>query len=92
VRELRNVIERAVSLGVAPMPPTDSAKMAPEAVRLPPFQEAKERIVQSFERDYLKALVDSCGGNLRKSARKAGIDRAYLYRLLRKHGLERSTP
>jgi DNA-binding NtrC family response regulator len=88
VRELKNVIEKAVSLGVAPAPPAVAGGREADGRHLPPFQEARERMVQAFERDYLRALVKGCDGNLRKAARDAGIDRAYLYRLLHKHGLK----
>ncbi|MFN7132458.1 MAG: sigma 54-interacting transcriptional regulator [Myxococcales bacterium] len=95
VRELRNVVERAVSLSGA------DGEVPPELLELPeaggggsalsveglPFKEAKERLVASFERDYVAALLERCDGNVSKAAREAGIDRVYLHRLLKKHGL-----
>jgi DNA-binding NtrC family response regulator len=52
-----------------------------------PLKEAKERIIEVFERDYLKELLDRCGGNISQAAREAGIARLYVRKLLRKHGL-----
>jgi DNA-binding NtrC family response regulator len=52
-----------------------------------PFKEAKERLVEAFERDYLVSLMDRCGGNVSAAARSAGLDRVYLHRLLSKHKL-----
>ncbi|RKH26592.1 sigma 54-interacting transcriptional regulator [Corallococcus sicarius] len=99
VRELRNVVDRVVSLGESALPdlpetpsrPTPAADADPEdtlslALDLP-FKEAKERLIEGFERDYLKTLLERCGGNVSKASREAGIDRVYLRKLLRKHGL-----
>jgi DNA-binding NtrC family response regulator len=96
VRELRNVVERVVNLGeealpeVAPAPvdtgPRPSATPVPLEVELP-FKEAKERLIEGFERDYLKSLLERCGGNISRAAREAGIARLYVRKLLKKHGL-----
>lgn len=56
-----------------------------------PFKEEKARLVDAFERRYLAALLERNGGNVSRSAREAGIERAYLQRLVRKFGL-RSDP
>lgn len=91
VRELRNVVERVVTLGtefalpgIAPTPPPPPG--APDATARP-FKEAKEALVDAFERDYLAALIARCEGNVSQAAREAEIDRVHLRRLLRKHGL-----
>ena len=52
-----------------------------------PFKEAKERLIEGFERDYLKSLLERCEGNVSRASREAGIDRVYLRKLLKKHGL-----
>ena len=43
---------------------------------------------EGFERDYLRGLLERCEGNISRASREAGIDRVYLRKLLRKHGLE----
>jgi DNA-binding NtrC family response regulator len=53
-----------------------------------PFKEAKEQLIEGFERDYLKSLLERCEGNFSRAAREAGIDRVYLKKLVRKHGLD----
>jgi two-component system, NtrC family, nitrogen regulation response regulator GlnG len=95
VRELRNVVERVVNLGeealpeiAAPAPvdaPRPAGGIAPELEL--PFKEAKERLIEGFERDYLKGLLERCEGNVSRASREAGIDRVYLRKLLKKHGL-----
>ncbi|KFA86783.1 ATPase AAA [Archangium violaceum Cb vi76] len=97
VRELRNVVEQVVNLGeeaLPEMPPLPGGEGGPGAPRTAtaemelPFKEAKERLIEGFERDYLKGLIERCEGNISRASREAGIDRVYLRKLLRKHGLE----
>jgi DNA-binding NtrC family response regulator len=95
VRELRNYVERSVvlqttRLSMLPPPPMSSASAV--APRPPtevdvniPYKVAKEQLVDAFERAYVKAVLDACGGNLTKAAKHAGIDRMYLHRLVQKH-------
>jgi DNA-binding NtrC family response regulator len=44
-------------------------------------------VIGEFERAYLKTLLDWAGGNVSKAARKAKMDRMYLYRLLQRYEL-----
>ncbi|ATB34640.1 response regulator HsfA [Cystobacter fuscus] len=95
VRELRNVVEQVVNLGeeaLPELPPlgagAEQAMGASTAELDLPFKEAKERLIEGFERDYLKGLLERCEGNISRASREAGIDRVYLRKLLRKHGLE----
>ena len=53
-----------------------------------PFKDAKSDLIEEFERGYLHDLLDRHRGNISKSAREAGIERAYLQRLIRKYGLK----
>jgi DNA-binding NtrC family response regulator len=53
-----------------------------------PFKEAKAHLVESFERDYLTALLARHRGNISRAAAEAGIDRNYIHRLVKKYGLE----
>jgi DNA-binding NtrC family response regulator len=100
VRELRNVVERVVNMGeeglpdISPSAPVDKPRQAAAAVAAAatpeldlPFKEAKERLIEGFERDYLKGLLERCEGNVSRASREAGIDRVYLRKLLKKHGL-----
>ncbi|EPX64145.1 response regulator HsfA [Cystobacter fuscus DSM 2262] len=95
VRELRNVVEQVVNLGeeaLPELPPlgagAEQAVGGSTAELDLPFKEAKERLIEGFERDYLKGLLERCEGNISRASREAGIDRVYLRKLLRKHGLE----
>jgi DNA-binding NtrC family response regulator len=97
VRELRNVVDQVVNLGEEALPSLDGApahagsadRARPSEPDLTlPFKEAKERLIEGFERDYLKGLIERCEGNISRASREAGIDRVYLRKLLRKHGLD----
>jgi len=55
-----------------------------------PFRLAKDAAITSFERRYLKALLEAANGNISQAARIAGLERMYLHRLLQRHGLRRA--
>jgi DNA-binding NtrC family response regulator len=103
VRELKNVIERVVAIapradqidmsllgldasaeGVTMASAAFASDRTGEFLQ---FKEAKDQLVASWERDYLQKLMEQCGGNVSQAARRAGIDRVYLHRLMKKHGL-----
>jgi DNA-binding NtrC family response regulator len=101
VRELKNVIERGLSL-MAPdsnvlepsllglEPPVREAGGSPVAwATIGPegFREAKERLISAWERDYVSQLLKKTNGNVSQAAREGGIDRVYLHRLMKKHGI-----
>jgi DNA-binding NtrC family response regulator len=97
VRELRNVITRAVALAG----PDDDFQSLPFVLRPTmaapddsvafkadrPFHDAKDALVARFEREYLGDLVQKAGGNLSQAARIAGLERKFLYKLLERAGL-----
>lgn len=94
VRELRNYVERTVVLESA-VPAarrvvTPSSPPAASAATInldESFKDAKARLVEDFERRYLTALLQWAQGNISMAARKAGVDRMYLHRLVQRHGL-----
>ncbi len=99
VRQLRNVIERACAVSHGDV--LDLAEFIASATASSPglgaialdapFKEAKARVVEEFERVYLKALLDRHEGNLSAASRSADLDRKHLRELLRKHGLREET-
>jgi two-component system, NtrC family, response regulator GlrR len=92
VRELRNLIERSLAGADVELAPENIAPVNnPVAVDTDlPFKEAKDRLVDSFTKEYLVALLDKCGGNVSQAAREAGIARNYVHRLVTKLGLKTS--
>jgi transcriptional regulator of acetoin/glycerol metabolism len=59
----------------------------PTAVGNEGFREAKERLIASWERDYVVQLLRRAGGNVSKAAREGGLDRVYLHRLIKKYSI-----
>jgi DNA-binding NtrC family response regulator len=99
VRELRNAVERSRTLqgdGLIGGPEIASPAAAPAGALLPdfslPFKDAKERLLDAFEHEYLKRLLQRTEGGIAGAAREAGIDRKHLYSLLEKHGLSKKGP
>lgn len=97
VRELEHVIERAVILArgetllPADLPSSfgqdESGGNPVQDLYLDrPFKEAKERLIDDFERRYLKEILKRFDGNISRAASHSGIDRRSLHRLLAKHG------
>jgi transcriptional regulator with PAS, ATPase and Fis domain len=97
VRELRNVVARLLlfpeeGLNILASPGPLAKELEDDvAVRLErldlPLRAARELVVASFERRYLKAKVAAAGGNMTLAASSMGISRQYLYRLVEEHGL-----
>jgi two-component system nitrogen regulation response regulator GlnG len=53
-----------------------------------PFQDAKQKAVDAFERAYLLRLFEDAGYNLSEAARRSGVDRRYLRELFKKHTID----
>jgi DNA-binding NtrC family response regulator len=87
VRELRNVVHRALVLG--PDALDDPAEGESEGARLEePFKVAKARAVEEFEQKYLTVLLSRHQGNVAKAARAAEVDPAWIFRLVKRHSID----
>ena len=53
-----------------------------------PFKDAKSLLVETFEVEYCKRLLERHGGNVSAASREAGIHRKYLEELVKKHALK----
>jgi two-component system response regulator AtoC len=94
VRELQNVMERAVVLAEAEM--VAPAEL-PANLRLPQkvpaamvadhlsLKKAKRQWVEAFEREYLSALLKKHQGNISQAAKTAGVDRKTIHRLIKRY-------
>lgn len=101
VRELMNILERAVSfsemgaINASHLQFIFSEASHEEEATIKtglvdsslPFKEAKQKIVESFEKDYLEDLLHRNKNNVSKAAREAKIDRKHLRNLLIKYGI-----
>jgi transcriptional regulator with GAF, ATPase, and Fis domain len=102
VRELRNFVERACALGTAEAlaiagrseRPGPVAGATPSIRGLVPdipldqgLRDFREQWMERGERDYLRTLLERTSRDIPAAAQAAGVDRTYIYRLIRKHGL-----
>jgi two-component system nitrogen regulation response regulator GlnG len=93
VRELKNVLRRGVALngeggtlepehlGLA------GAAASPERATVDTYHEAKAQLIETWEKSYVRRVLDETSGNVSQAARKCGLGRAYLHRLIRKYQL-----
>jgi transcriptional regulator with GAF, ATPase, and Fis domain len=99
IRELRNIVERGLSLDSGGLPlevagsvgeltgdAADYGGMNKDVLNKP-FKEAKGLLVESFEREYLTHLLARHNGNISRAALEAGIDRNYIHRLVKKYNI-----
>ena len=61
----------------------------PSVGRDMPFKDAKDQLIEAFEREYLLDLLDRHGGNVSRAARAAHMDRKSITRLMKKHDIKR---
>ena len=85
VRELRSAVERAALGMMDPVAPSKQQLPAIDAET--PFRVQKERLIESFERAYVKGLLELAKGNVSEAARQSGINRVQLHALIRRLGL-----
>jgi two-component system, NtrC family, response regulator HydG len=52
-----------------------------------PYSEARAEVLREFDQTYLRELMKATEGNLSAAARRSGIDRSNLRRLLRQYGI-----
>ena len=92
VRELENTIERGVVLARSDRLELDDLLIDPEADAPAPEDERPSESLQAFlegaAADRIKSGLRHCGGVKIEAARKLGIDRTTLYRLMRKYAIE----
>jgi DNA-binding NtrC family response regulator len=96
VRELRNVIERAVSLATHAVIreedlPAEIAQAQTHRIDVDvtePYESAKARALEQFQREYFSALMAEEAGNISRVAVRAQVDRKTVYRILKVEGGE----
>ncbi len=103
VRELKNFIERSVSLGFVPTQASRAPDIEPDSVELAhrpsfdeliplhlPLKEARQAWTERFEDVYLRAMLQKTGGNVTRAAELAGVSRRFLQRLAARLGVRSS--
>jgi DNA-binding NtrC family response regulator len=103
VRELRNAVEQVLAFGDDDVDPPSSGDPASDwrrrgqarttrrsDVTALPFKRAKSQVVERFEREYLAAMLEQCGGNITAAAATAEVDRVHFLRLMDRYGMRRA--
>jgi DNA-binding NtrC family response regulator len=97
VRELRNVLERGALMQatgnsswldlVVPADRRPERKTLLEVVAGLAYHEAKDRIVNDFEKHYFAEVMKNAGFDMKIAEERTGLSMQSLYRLLKKNGL-----
>jgi DNA-binding NtrC family response regulator len=102
VRELRNVLERlaafpdlgagalAGALGKPAGTPSEDPRPRPEVTQqllALPYHDAKDRVLESFEKTYLLEHLKAANGVVTRAAQRAGLPRQSFHRMLRRLGV-----
>ena len=103
VRELRNVLERAAylaratgqkeiaSVGLPGAGPSSRESTTPTFEAGKSYRDTRAEWEAGFEKAYVSWLLDKHGGNISAAARAADMDRKYLHKLARRHGVHPSS-
>ncbi|RMH80525.1 MAG: sigma-54-dependent Fis family transcriptional regulator [Calditrichaeota bacterium] len=97
VRELENLIERAVALERGEVlttenfPPEMFTPGREPLLNIPivdqNFNRAKQAVIKAFEKKFLIQRLTETGGNVSRAARISGLERQSFQRLMKKYGL-----
>jgi DNA-binding NtrC family response regulator len=105
IRELENTIERGVIMASGDrLKPQDLSmtgetgwNCSPETAAEKdeifslPFKEAKDRLIEEFQNQYIAKALAKHGGNVSQAARESGLKRQYLHRLMRETNVNSKT-
>src|SRR5262249_51947622 len=86
VRELRNTLERAASLAAPPQVDVAATAAANNMIELDfevPLNLGRKQLTMLYERRYLQHMLERCNGNIAEVARRSGLERMSVYRILR---------
>jgi len=101
IRELQNVIERTYYLANPPLIKTSDLPSNLQKRENSQFhkgwtnlsyKEAKELVLEEFEKEYLSFQLKKYQWNISKTAQACGIDRRTIHRLIKRFNLKREEP
>jgi two-component system nitrogen regulation response regulator NtrX len=95
VRELRNVVERALILSDAePLGAAEVRAALPvspggaRSITTPPLEGALREVVDAYEREVIRERLRHLGGHVTNAARSLGLERSHLYKKCKQLGLD----
>jgi two-component system response regulator HydG len=83
VRELENIVERAIILERGPQITPESLPQSMKLFQIETLDPAKIRTIEEMNRDYVLKVLEHYGGNRSKAAEVLGISRTSLWRILK---------
>lgn len=83
VRELENIIERAIILENGPYITVGSLPQSLKMFQIETVEPGKIKPLDEVNQEYARSVVDMLGGNKTKAAKRLGISRTSLWRLLK---------
>lgn len=83
VRELENIIERAVILEKGPYITPESLPRSLKLFQIETLEPDRVKPLEEMDREYAQYVVDMLGGNKTEAARLLGISRTSLWRMLK---------
>jgi len=97
VRELKNIIERMVILSSGGMLTLDNKKayVSENICNVQTINSVKTNLSykeakQEFEKQYIKGVIEACGGNITHAAEKMGMSRRQLFNKITEYGIKNS--
>lgn len=97
VRELENVISRAALLAPGDIihpedvewePTLDERCLVPNDFMGLPYKEAKAKVVERFNREYISKLLMRHNSNVTRAAKECGLERQALQQVMRRYGIK----
>ena len=83
VRELENIVERAIMLERTPVITPESLPQSMKVFQIETIDPAKVRTIEEMNKDYAEKVLEMYGGNKSKAADVLGISRTSLWRILK---------
>jgi len=95
IRELENVVLRSLVMSkrsiIGPGDFDLQCDSSAEQIDETSLREAKSRLIEKFERDYITRLLVECHGNVQEAADMAKIARKSIYRMMNKYKIGKTT-
>ncbi len=83
VRELENIIERAIILEKGPLISPESLPQTIKMFQIETLEPDRVKTIEELNKDYAEKVLDMLGGNKSKAAEVLGISRTSLWRILK---------